>query len=337
LAGHYEDIYDIEKLHAVAQQITGNMNVPTEGWYYPPTFSLIVFLFAKFPYVLVLFFWVAITLFGYITVVRKIAPHQYTLGLALAYPGTFQNFIHGQNGFFTAYLLGQGLLLIDNQPRMAGILLGLLVCKPHIGVLVGVALLAGSKWKTLVSACVSAMVLIVSSILVFGIGSWKAFFATIPFVRVLIEVGYLPWFKMSSFFAAARLLGINSATAYTIQLVVSVLVAVLVFWIWRKGTFALACTVLTCSIILATPYSFQYDLTIVGLGIAWYGLEGIQKGWLPGEKYLLVIAWLASLVNAPIAKHIHIQIIPFILLAIVFLAIRRQFFMKKANDTVVTI
>ena len=63
--------------------------------------------------------------------------------LALAFPATFINLFHGQNGFLNAALLGAALLALDRRPVVAGILFGLLSYKPHLGLLVPLALLAG--------------------------------------------------------------------------------------------------------------------------------------------------------------------------------------------------
>jgi len=68
---------------------------------------------------------------------------QFVLSLALAFPGTFQNFIQGQNGFLSAALLGGGLVILERFPLTGGMLLGALSYKPHLAALIPVALLAG--------------------------------------------------------------------------------------------------------------------------------------------------------------------------------------------------
>jgi hypothetical protein len=91
-------------------------------WLYPPTFLLLIYPLAFLPYLASLGLW-----------------------LALAFPGMFQNFFNGQNDFLTIALLGGGLYLLDQSPWAAGCLLGLVSYKPHLFVLVPVALIAARR------------------------------------------------------------------------------------------------------------------------------------------------------------------------------------------------
>ncbi len=124
-------------------------------WVYPPTYLLVVYPLALLPYLASLAIWLAVTISPYLLVLRRIAPHPLTIWLALAYPGTFENFFHGQNGFLTTALIGWGLLLLDHSPLVGGFLLGLVSFKPHLMVLVPLALLAGRRWKALAALLAS--------------------------------------------------------------------------------------------------------------------------------------------------------------------------------------
>jgi hypothetical protein len=331
LTGDVTAIY--HGLFQVEDQIAGRADVNI-GWYYPPTFLLFVSPLATVPYLVSLVVWLSATIAGYILVVRKIAPHPCTVVLTLAFPGTFQNFIYGQNGFLSALLLGQGLLLLDRQPVLAGIILGLLVYKPHLAVLLVIALAAGRKWPTLIAACTTAAALIAVSIALYGVASWEAFYHTIPLVQYVVENGGLPWTKMPTFFVLARLLGFSIPIAYGLQAVFAAVAVIAVAWVWHKRIFPLAYIVLTVSIFLATPYAFQYDLTIAGLSIAWYGWESFKNGWLPYEKIVLALAWFMPFINAPFARLTNIQIVPIVLFVLLVLAFRRQHILSKATVAV---
>jgi hypothetical protein len=335
LSGDVLGIYDGKSLYEVEKRIyrqanISRANIISTGWYYPPTFLLFVAYLATLPYFLALFAWLAITMTGYIMVVRKIAPHPCTVVLTLAFPGTFQNFICGQNGFLSALLLGQGLLLLEQKPRLAGLILGLLVYKPHLAVLVVIALAAARKWSALIAACASAAAFIAVSIALYGMASWEAFYRTIPLAQYLLESGALPWHQMTTFFALARLLGVSVPLAYGLQAVFAVIAVISVAWVWYQRVFPLAYIVLTISIFLATPYAYQYDLTITGLSIAWYSWEGLKNGWLPYEKTVLLLAWFMPLLNSSIARFTNLQIIPIVLCVLLVLALRRQHILAKA-------
>ena len=124
-----------------------------------------VYPLAFLPYLVSLCVWLATTLIAFVAVVRRIAPHPLTPWLALAFPGAFQNFFNGQNGFLSTALLGSGLLLLNQSPWVAGFLLGLVSYKPHLFALVPVALLAARRWQALVAALVTALLLALASFL----------------------------------------------------------------------------------------------------------------------------------------------------------------------------
>ncbi len=80
----------------------------------------------------------------------KIVPDRLTVWLALASIATAENLFYGQGAFLIALLLGGGLLLVDRHPFLAGLLFSLLInYKPHLGLLIPVALLAGRRWQAL--------------------------------------------------------------------------------------------------------------------------------------------------------------------------------------------
>jgi len=99
LTGEAPAVYDPEKLYAGERQVTG-VFFPLP-WHYPPTFLLLVLPLSLLPYLASLCTWLGVTLSGYLAVLRRIAPHPAAFWLALAFPGAFQNLIHGQNGFLS--------------------------------------------------------------------------------------------------------------------------------------------------------------------------------------------------------------------------------------------
>ena len=205
LAGEPMAVYDFPRLIATQEAVTG-VKFPL-AFSYPPTFLLMILPLALLPYLASLVAWLLVTLSNYLLVIRRIAPHPLTPWLALAFPGTFQNFIQGQNGFLSAALLGGGLVILDRFPLTGGMLLGALSYKPHLAALIPVALLAGRCWRALAGAVISAVALALLSALIFGLGTWKAFYQSIPFTAALLNSGSVPWFKMPTIYAATRLVG----------------------------------------------------------------------------------------------------------------------------------
>ncbi|MGB8873704.1 MAG: glycosyltransferase family 87 protein [Desulfobaccales bacterium] len=322
LAGQAAMVYDPSKFIA-AEEAKFKVKFPIP-WLYPPTFLFIVLPLALLPYVPALIAWLAITLSGYLAVLRRIAPHPAAIWLALAFPGTFQNFFHGQNGFLSAALIGGGLLLVDNFPLAGGFLLGLASYKPQLAVLIPLALIAGKRWKALISLLAAVSVLVLSSLVLFGKDLWLLFFNNLSLPMKLLKTGALPVNKMVTFFSALLQFGGGLYLALFIQVCVMILVALAIFLVWHQNRpLSSRASVLVIGILLFTPYLFAYDLALLVLPLAWLGWEGYTQGWMPGEQVLLFLGWTMPFIT-PVLALIHLQIAPLILVAIMIMAVKRR-------------
>ena len=72
------------------------------------------------------------------------------------------------------------MLLLEQAPVTAGVLLGLFSYKPHLVVLIPVALAAGRHWRALLSMGISAAALMAASLLALGTEVWATFFRNLP-------------------------------------------------------------------------------------------------------------------------------------------------------------
>ncbi|MBI4642334.1 MAG: DUF2029 domain-containing protein [Deltaproteobacteria bacterium] len=328
LNGEPAAVYDYSRLIA-AMEKSFAMKIPL-AWIYPPFFLLMILPLALFPYLAALAVWLGVTLSGYLLVMRRLAPHPVTVWLALAFPATLQNCIHGQNGFLSAALLGGGLWLLDRNPGISGLLLGLLCYKPHLAALVPVALIAGRRWKALGAMAASISGLIVGSYLILGSAVWSAFFHNLPLSLKVLDTGVLSGNvalylqKMTTMFSAVLLAGGGVWAAKMAQSVVALAAVAAVAWAWfREGPAAARAAVLVLGILLFTPYEFVYDLTILALPLAWLGWEGYNRGWLPGEKIFILLGWLTPLLAPLVAQATHVQLAPLILGVLMYLSLRR--------------
>ena len=321
-AGHPTTVFHAPEFIA-AQEAFFKVNFPLP-WFYPPTFLLIIYPLAFMPYLVALCIWLATTLIAYLRVVCRIAPHPLTPWLALAFPGAFQNFFHGQNGFLTTALLGGGLLLLNQSPWVAGLLLGLVSYKPHLFALVPVALIAGRRWQALLAALSTAILLALASFLLFGPGVWIDFWKNLTLSMTLAREGLLPINKLVTVFGALLQFGVGFSYALIIQGVVMVFVAAGVGYVWQgRFSFARQAAALVLGTFLFTPYAFSYDLALLALPLAWLGWEGYKTGWLPGEPGLLCLGWLLPFIT-PIMSIIKCQLTPLILATLVIFMVRRD-------------
>ena len=103
-------------------------------------------------------------------------------------PACLINTIGGQNGFLSAALFLGGVLNIDRRPILAGVLIGLLTFKPHLGIVLPFALVALGAWRVIASAAVTALALFALSTAMFGLDAWREYVAVVgPYQTELLR------------------------------------------------------------------------------------------------------------------------------------------------------
>ncbi len=320
LEGAPASSYDPQALHARQQAIFGQ-DTPFYAWQYPPFFLALVAPLAVLPYPLALALWQGVTLLFFVLTIRAIVrtrERPATVGttdrlwllLVLGFPAVFVNLGHGQNGFLSAALIGTALLQLDRRPVIAGILFGLLAYKPQLGVMIPLVLLATGRWRAFISAAATVILLVLATLAIFGPEAWRAFLASTSFTRhVLLEGGNPGWEKIQSVFAAIRLWGGSSTIAYAAQIAASLAVAAALVWMWRsKARYALKAAALVLALMLAAPFSVDYDMTVLAVAIALLAVDGLDNGFAPFEKSLLAALWLVPLVARGVAIFLHVPL-----------------------------
>ncbi len=142
-----------------------------------------------------------------------------------------------------------------------------------------------------------------ASLAAFGLESWRAFIDSLAFTRtVVIEQGAAGFEKIQSVFAAARLIGADVPTAYAAQAIVSTGALGALIWLWRSETDTRAKIAATLTAtLLTTPYCLDYDMMALAPAIAFIVALGLERGFLPFEKSLLTLAFVAPLFARSIA------------------------------------
>ncbi|MGL5166030.1 MAG: glycosyltransferase family 87 protein [Afipia sp.] len=309
--GRAADVYDMAAHYARQQQIFG-AGVPHYGWLYPPLFLLIATPLALMPYPAALAAWQGGTLLLYLAVIGMIVhgfrDAQARVGkiwilLALAFPAVFVNLGHGQNGFLSAALFGGALVALPKRPVIAGMLFGMLAYKPQFALVIPIALLVAGQWRAILAAGLTVAILCGVTALLFGIDIWFAFAASMETSRkLLLEQGDVGFEKLQSIFAAVRMWGGSVPLAYAVQTTLSIVVVGSAAWIWRAQLdHAVKAAVLVIATLLASPHVLDYDLTILGIAIAFLATTGLMRGFRPYEITLLAAAWIVPLVSRGIA------------------------------------
>ncbi len=286
-------------------------------WCYPPTFQLLILPLALAPYKAALAAWVGATLALYLATVRLISRSPRAWLLALAFPGVFLCALQGQNGFLTTALLGSSLLLLDRRPWMAGLILGLLLYKPQLGVLMPVLLVATGRWRTILAASLSGAALIAASTAVFGIEAWRSFFRVLPTVSHNLSAGRLPLSKVPSLFASLRLLGAPAGLALGVNLIVGAAIAVATVIAWRRpGPLKLKAGLAVLATLLLTPYAFDYDLVLLAIPLGVLAEHGRSHAPPPGSRALLALGFVSPVLMLPFSAGLHLQLMPLVLLTL---------------------
>lgn len=313
LAGDAGAPYDAVRQHAGEQAMFG-ADTPFYSFLYPPLFLFVGAALALLPYMAALALWQGLSLALYLLATRallrsgahgsaRLAEDKLWVLLALGFPAVFVNVGHGQNGLLTAALLGSALALLEARPIVAGLLFGLLAYKPQFGLMIPLALVAGGYWRTVAAAAAAVALLVLATLAAFGPEAWHAFLASTGFTRtVLLESGDVGWHKMQSVFALVRMWGGSVGLAYALQGAVSVALAGTLIWLWRSGVdFRLKAAGLCFAVLLGTPFSLDYDLTVLAPAIAFLALHGSTRGFGPYTKSALAALWMVPLLARPVA------------------------------------
>jgi len=293
-------------------------------WYsYPPTALILSLPLAVLGFVPALVFWLLSGIVICAILLARNLDWRMALLAAFATPASLLNALSGQNGQFTAALLCGGILFLQRQPWLAGLLFGMLCFKPHLAILIPVALAAAGRWRAFAAAGLTALAICGSAFLL-GPNVWTAFLKNAPINAGLLEIGNSMWHRMPTMFSAARLMGGSISTAYGIQAVSAIIATLLIIMIWRsRATIAVKGSALVIATFLVTPYAWDYDLVALTFVATWLATEAARTGFHPWEKTALGFMIAIPLISLRLADASHVQIVPLTLWAVMGLIAHR--------------
>jgi alpha-1,2-mannosyltransferase len=317
--------YDLTA-HFHAEEAVVGQGIEYEYFNYPPTYQALFALVAHLPYLAAFIVFQTATLLLFLVVARRILDDFSATALIalLAFPDAWWNFGLGQNAFLTAALFGAATLLVDRRPILAGLCFGALCYKPHFALLVPLALGIGGHWRAFVAAAVSAATLVLISLGLFGWETWRAFIATAGASHSMYESGRVLFGGFVSPFGAMRLIGATIGTSYVVQAVFTVIAALAVAIVWRRGlSLPVRNAVLASATLVAVPLSLLYDMLLGAVAGCWL-LRGAARETMPAwEKTALAVIYLAMLDSRGIAEKLHLPINTICALILFGLATRR--------------
>lgn len=307
---------------------TGGPVVNPNRFWYPPVFLLLVYPFGIMKYSIALAVWLIVSFALYLAAVYMIISRSTAVILAATPFVLLANVYLGQNGLFTAALIGFSLVFMERRPLLAGVFLGLLTYKPHFGVLFPIALLASRNWRALGSALSTTVGLSIVATTVFGYEGWISFIDGFTHRNPGLggASGIEP--RLQSVFGMLYLTGDGASTwvSWSVQLAVASMVALGIWMLWAKPiSYNLKAAALCAGAFLVTPYVLVYDLCILPIAIAFFVKEGLSRGFLPGERMaILIFSGLLFFMKLPIG--------PLICAILLFLIARRIVYRRNFND-----
>lgn len=298
------------------------------AWMYPPLTILLAAPFGLLGYLAAYLGWLAATLAVYLAAMRAVLNRRDAWAYALAAPPVFYNAMYGQTGFLTAGLIALGLANLTRRPLLAGICIGLASFKPHFGILIPLALVAGGHWKPFGVATITVVAAVVASILAYGADPWYAYIGTFVHHFGGFAAGAFEWRAMVSVLAALHMSGMALDQAWTLQYGVAAAVALATLWSWHfaagdAARLRLAAAVLCAATLLAVPLAYTYDMVLAVPAAAWIWRDLKERGGAAGEYALLAVVGVLALLLRPLAYDAGLQLGPLVSLGLFGLALRR--------------
>ncbi|MGO9475192.1 MAG: glycosyltransferase family 87 protein [Rhodomicrobium sp.] len=264
--GEIEKAYRFATLAETQRSLSGVESfIP---WTYPPQFDLMVAPLALLPLGVAYFIFTGATLAAYLATLRRIAAERYLSVLIVLFPAIAVTIACGQNGFLTGALIGLTCLLLLSRRSLAGLPLGLMVIKPHLAVAFAVYTAVNRRWGAVFAAAATVAVTSALATVLLGAGVWTAFLGGVHEARVFLEHGFYPLHRMVSPYAVFRTLGFSALAAISIQIAVALFALALVCIASFRFSPRQALGVTAIASLLISPYAYDYDLPIVGIGLA---------------------------------------------------------------------
>jgi len=298
-AGRPQDAYD-HAAHLRAEEAATTPGIKYQYFFNPPTYLLLNQPLALLPYIPSFVLFQALTLGLWLALGTRVAGGGVAATVSLlAVPSVWWVLGLGQNAFLNASLLAGGMLALERRPLLAGIAFGALCYKPHLGLMLPVALLAGRYWRTIIAAGVTVAVLCALSLALYGPVTWRAFLDMVGGSGTAIGGGDVLFAAHLDPAGALRFAGLAWPAARAGAAVIGVTAAVLVGWLWwRRAAPELRYAGLAAGTLLVVPFVLFYDLIIASVAAAWLVRAGRRDGFLSGEKPALAICLGLNLLAA---------------------------------------
>lgn len=302
-AGDAAETYRPTALHRFeAQRLT-----ISDPWIYPPVTIMAAVFAGLAGFVPAFVLWtLSLTLLSVLVLRWAHIPWPVVLATLIS-PAVLWNDNLGQIGLISGSMFIASLMMLENRQVRAGLLMGLVIIKPQAGLLGPVVFLARRRYLAVAVATAIVALMILLSVLLFGVPVWRVYLHQGLAVAHVILVAPFPSFGEPwgvSIFWMWRSLGFSVTVSYVAQCFGAI---VAMIWCWRTWrddrTERVPRIALTAFLTLfMTPYGYTDDMCAFSIAIgllAWHrGEIGVIDGF--------IWAWPAFCANVSISAHVDI-------------------------------
>ncbi|MEM6740062.1 MAG: glycosyltransferase family 87 protein [Pseudomonadota bacterium] len=293
LEGRIAEAYDLERMYAAQIEFGGAPSAMT--WTYPPPFDLLLAPLGLISRDAAYLVFTGGSLLFYLGVVAKLSGRYFGLVLIAALPALMMSVRTGQNGTLIAALAGLTcLLLVRGRGGWAGVPLGLMVLKPHLGVGLGLWGLLTLRWPLVSAAVLTALAASAAATLAFGPGLWAVFLGAVGEAGAHLEAGNYRNYRMGSIHATLTSLGVAHGQAAVAQASVALAAILAVALAARRLPLRPALAVTLMATPLFSPYLYDYDLALYGPALALLLPELDRAGSRALALPIVVCAWIGG-------------------------------------------
>ena len=320
--GHAATLYDLDAYRESLWQALGVRGI--YAYSYPPHSLFLAIAFSLLPYGPALAAW---TLIGLALFVHAARPYLAAAGLpwwvAALLPAGFVNIWAAHYGFFIGAASLYGWRQLEARPTRAGLAFALMTIKPHLGLLIALALLMRREWRAIGWTAGFTLALALAAAALFGWGLWPVYLLhTLGFHATLLDAPAMAFHAMMpTTTMAARQIGLPQGMGDAAQIIsaLAALAVVLRCARARVGATDLGLIAAT-AIFLVLPYAFIYDMTVQSLAALVFAARAAGPQ-ARRDRIVLLCAFLLPLLQMSLAQA-GIPLAPPILLAALFVQMR---------------
>ncbi len=294
---------------ALTASVPALATAPVQPSFYPPLYLLLTAPLGALEYPVAYVVFVLPSLIALTVAAAAIFRAQAALAvvLVLCFGGFWQLLHYGQNSGWIAilYLLVYAGLRAGHSG--AGIALGLIAVKPHLGLLAPLHLVSTRRWSVFVAAALTVLALTVLSGWLFGWDVWWAYTQVAGYpVHRLLDFTMPNQDAPISLYAGLRRWGMGATEALLCQAALGVFAG----WLWlvigRSVSPASSFALLPLVTLLVLPHAYAYDSVLLLLpllaaaltpelqlrhwsGVASWALLYLASGWLAVFNFMTVV------------------------------------------------